>query len=123
MPQDVLVQNECLKTHIKALYENLEYLQQENTDLKSEHEKEIILLQKEVMELKEKLDAKTAATNETNGNLSFVHFLVNSSELENFRNTEITVMEKPLRGKAFTSLQQYHLKTITIISLTLEIFL
>ena len=95
MPQDVFVQNECLKTHIKALYENLEYLQQENTDLKREHEKEIILLQKEVMELKEKLDAKTA-TNETNGNLSFVHFLVNSSELENFRNTEITVKEKPL---------------------------
>ena len=57
---------------MKQKDDKLENLQQENENLKKVHEKEIILLKSEVMELKEKLNAKTA-TNETNDNLNFVH--------------------------------------------------
>ena len=51
--------------HDIELCEKLEDLQRKNDDLKKEHENEIILLKKEVKELKENLHAKTA-TDETN---------------------------------------------------------
>ena len=53
--------------HDIELCEKLEDLQRKNDEnLKKEHEKEIELLKKEVLELKENLHAKTDATNKTN---------------------------------------------------------
>ena len=83
--------------HDIELCEKLEDLQRKNDDLKKEHENEIILLKKEVMDLKEKQHTKTA-TNETNDNLNFVQdTVVNPSEFQQYIiNTEITIKEEPI---------------------------
>ncbi len=73
-------------------------MQRENEDLKKEHEKGILLLKKEVMELKEKLHAQKA-TDETNDNLNFVQDTVinpSESQQEYIMNTEITIKEEPI---------------------------
>ena len=67
-------------------------MQQQNEDLKKEHETEVVLLKRKVMELKEELHAKTA-TDETNDNLIFVHdTVINPSNFEQ----EITIKEEQI---------------------------
>ena len=91
-------QNESLKKDIieevKELFKKQNDEKLEN--LQREHEKEIVLLKKEVRELKEKQHDQTA-TNETSDNLNFVHnTVVNPSEFEYIMNTEITIKEEPI---------------------------
>ena len=103
-------ENEVLKKnhqseirHLKqGLYKKLEALQRENRenkDMKDEYENYILLQEKEVAELKEKLHAKTVLE-ETNDNLNYIHDIVVNPpcefQEEYFTNTEITIKEEPI---------------------------
>ena len=86
----------------KGLYEKFEALQQENRenkDLIDEYENYILLQEKEVAELKEKVHAKTVVE-ETNDNLNYVHEIaVNTPgefQEEYIMNAEITIKEEPI---------------------------
>ena len=76
----------------------IENLKKENENQNLKLQIEILLLKKEVIELKEKLNAKMT-TDETKDNLNFFHeTVINPSEFqqETVMNTEITLKEEPI---------------------------
>ena len=76
----------------------IENLKKENENQNLKLQIEILLLKKEVIELREKLNAKMT-TDETKNNLNFFHeTVINPSEFqqETVMNTEITIKEEPI---------------------------
>ena len=77
----------------------IENLKKENENQNLKLQIEILLLKKEVIELREKLNAKMT-TDETKNNLNFFHeTVINPSEFqqETVMNTEITIKEEPIQ--------------------------